>query len=246
MNRLSVIIPVYGQHELAVLHAWACQMNRLCPYEIIVVNDGGDPGLRDMLADSVYYWTSNLLYARIEQDIPWNQPGARNLGIWLSTGDVLAIEDNDHVPTPILYEEAMALMDDPAILTVRPHRHCIMLADVKEALANDDLRRFPLIKAGSATRIVRREVIAALKGYNEDFCGAHGGDDCDVVRRMRPLGGCAVPKTGTYLRVGDGDTQTLDRKKGCGGNQRILHQIRGKPQSEGGILRFTYKVEALA
>ena len=66
------------------------------PDEIVVVNDGGPPELREMLI--ALPRNVPIVYARIEEDILWNYNGAVNLGIWLSRGDVIALEDTDHIP----------------------------------------------------------------------------------------------------------------------------------------------------
>jgi len=106
-TELSVIITAYDQHDLTIVHVGECMKSTRIPDEIIVVNDGGTPDLREKL--KVLPRNTKIIYARINEDVPWNYTGARNLGIWLSRGDYISIEDTDHIPHRKFYESALEI-----------------------------------------------------------------------------------------------------------------------------------------
>jgi len=240
--RLSAIITAYGQHDLVVAHALACQRSSRVPDEIIVVNDGGDPGLlADLLKQE---WTTRVVYARITEDIPWNQAGARNLGIWLSAGDVLAIEDADHIPTRQLYEEALRYLErTPTTASVKPRRIPIRLADLPKLSA---LKGGKLEHTGSATVIVRRDAICAAKGYDEDYAGHYGCDDTDSRERIARVGRCHATFSPGYFHVTDGSTIGLVKGKPKDlTNYRLRQKKRREKRGVGPLLRFGYRVTTL-
>jgi len=80
----STIITSYKTHDVTAAHVREIMRFPVKPDEIIVVDDAGDPGLRDLLFNLKR--TVPVTYAKILQDISWNYTGARNLGIWLSRG----------------------------------------------------------------------------------------------------------------------------------------------------------------
>ena len=108
--KISTIITAYNVHEVTIAHVKACMEGTVMPYEVIVVNDGGDPNLLEMLKKVEK--KCPITYALIEEDIPWNYTGARNLGVWLSRGEYLAIEDNDTIPSVDFYKKALELIKE--------------------------------------------------------------------------------------------------------------------------------------
>ena len=103
--KLSVIIPAYNRSEMTRRHVEECLKSTRVPDEIIVVNDGGDKALREMLP-------KGIMYAYITPDILWNYNGAVNLGFWIASGDIVAIEDTDHIPLRNTYEVAKKFFPD--------------------------------------------------------------------------------------------------------------------------------------
>src|SRR3990167_1324287 len=110
MARISVVIPAYNRHELTARHVAECLKSTRKPDEIIVVNDGGPENLRDLLLP--LHGDTPIIYARVTEDILWNYNGAVNLGFWIATGDLVAIEDTDHIPLRDTYEKAEKFFED--------------------------------------------------------------------------------------------------------------------------------------
>ena len=107
---VSSLITAYDQNPLTIAHIKGCMNSSLIPSEIIVVNDGGDDSLKEMIK-GIPNKKCPIVYARITEDIRWNQNGARNLAVWLSRGDLLAFEDNDHIPQKNFYKDAVTLIE---------------------------------------------------------------------------------------------------------------------------------------
>ena len=160
MERLSVIITAYNQHELTVQHVKECFASTWRPDEVIVVNDGGHPRLLEML--EAIEDREGLIYARINDDIEWNYTGARNLGVWISTGDRLALEDNDNIPYRDFYELAMAI-DAPRIVSQKRPKIDLhqVLTKPFEQWHNDGWRPYH-----RDTSLMKREVFWNTKGYD--------------------------------------------------------------------------------
>ena len=242
--KLSVIIPAYNQDELIKYHVEFCMKSTLVPDEIIVVNDGGADTLKDILKGIEK--KTNLIYAKIDQNIEWNQPGARNLGVWLSRGDYLAMEDADHFPPDTYYEDAFKLDRD------------IVIAHNRRFINFDDLRQgnFENWKRQGTHRFVsvmKREVYLKLKGFDERFCGLYGWDVPDWIRRCN-RNGITVGMSNFYWTVRDGFVKDLHRRTDANGkfypradNYKVLQSndmILAKQHPEG-ILKFTYSYEYL-
>ena len=106
MNKISTLISAYNKHDITTSHVRECMNGTLIPDEIIVVNDGGTPDLKDKLM--ALDKKTKIIYAEIlPPKIPWNYTGARNLGMWLSTGDYISLEDNDHIPDRNYYQDCV-------------------------------------------------------------------------------------------------------------------------------------------
>lgn len=100
---------------------------------------------------------------RVKDNIRWNQHGARNLGAKVAGGDDmwLYMSDMDIIITPeMLYK----LMTKP--LSGKYHY------TFDRAFAPDFKKR----KWHCNTFLVKRSVYWHVGGYDEDYCGAYGGD----------------------------------------------------------------------
>lgn len=251
MSKLSVIITAYDQHRLTVAHVKNCMLSTYIPKEVIVVNDGGDPTLKEMLKE-IPLRSCTIIYAYITQDIPWNQQGARNLGFWLSSGDYIANEDNDHIPGRSFYQGAVDYLDSKEydIVTVKK-RHVVNQEDI----FNEEMSDWKTLKCrGRASIIstVRREVISYIKGFDEQFSGHYGWEIPDWVYRTNLCGfktindGIYYTPAGVYSRekdrVWDGKRYRMDAVNyhHCRRNSR-----NGWSQSPIGILNFKFEVEKI-
>ena len=235
--KLSVIIAAYRRHEMTVRHVEECLKSTRVPDEIVVVNDGGDPCLRDMLPRS-----GNIIYARIEQDILWNVNGAWNLGVWLSTGDILAIEDTDHIPDRNLYKEGMEAFDG-TIDRLPVRRKIIQIEELSKPMEEWIPRKE--IGPNQMTSMMTRELYLKLKGQDERFGGNYGYLAMDWHNRYANMRETRNGKGKYYWAVfGDEGEPGMNRSMSPI-NRRIYREnsLRQTCQHPNGILNFTYVYE---
>jgi glycosyltransferase involved in cell wall biosynthesis len=93
--RISVITPTWQRHELLVDRCIPSVAAQTVPVEHVVVSDGPDPVLRELLAD--------VVYAEVDQhyDDPVNVGArARNRGLEVASGDLIAYLDDDNAFRP--------------------------------------------------------------------------------------------------------------------------------------------------
>jgi len=241
MLRLSVVIPAYNRFEITVAHAREAMNSTRVPDEVIVVNDGGDPKLKEMLQKLDI--KTKLIYARINEDIHWNYMGACNLGFWLSTGDLISVEDNDNIPTNTIYEEQIKFLEvNPNVGRLNGGKRW----DISETqLVNPSSEWVMESKRGPnmGTCMMRRELYYKMKGYDERFSGNYGWMYYDI--RVKVLRICDFGRCGNYWYVKDGQ-DNIDHKVSSK-NYSVFRRNRklGLEQSEEGLLNFSYQVETL-
>jgi glycosyltransferase involved in cell wall biosynthesis len=167
---LSYVVPFYfDQPDISPLAELLLSYSKYPAFVLdrvqFVCIDDGSP-VRVALPDEI---DLNLLLLRIEEDRPWNQPGARNLGVVYARSDKVLLTDLDHEVPPETLAHALAMRS--------PGRRIYKLA----RLASDRRRRKP----HANTFILSRARFLQLYGYDEDFCGAYGADDLWFLRWQR-------------------------------------------------------------
>ncbi len=260
---LSVIITAFNTPEITAIHIREAMRSTLVPDEIIVVNDHGDVVLKDMLKKLDI--NTRLVYAYVQDDIPWNYTGARNLGVWLSRGDILISEDSDNIPARTLYEDMLKrLNSEPYVDMVKAGRRPI--ATMEDAL-NKPFEEWVSIKDRAAhddSYMIRREKYLLVRGYDERMAGRYAWACTEWTRRIGRAG-IVVDRIETpYWTVHGGDTRVCECEKSikeraatilcndCGLAFKRLsfknYQIARKNtyiQPPGGIINFTYEFEVL-
>jgi len=229
--KLSVVIPAYCDKLRIVKHVDACAAVSRLPDEVIVADDCGPEGTAEALRGRA--WPFRLLYARILKDIPWNQPGARNLGLLLATGDAISFEDVDHLPARRFYAEAEKRLHESTetalIRAMRTH-------------AADTSKRLP---PSPGSWIVRRDAMLDVGGYDEDFSGHYGCDDDDARARLTrrfPRGAGLLQEPG-HLVIREAGTRGL--KRDAAQNHDLLKRKARRSVSTGAMLRFPFSVSIL-
>ena len=239
--KLSVIIPAYRRHPLTVRCVEETLKSSRIPDEIIVVNDGGDPCLKDMLPRH-----PNLIYAQIEEDILWNYNGAVNLGCWLSTGDVIGIQDTDHIPGRKAFEDGLRVLEErPEIGRISYNRTIVDIKDINKPMEEWVVTGH--LGTNQMVSLLRRDVYTALKGQDERFAGHYGYMSYDFPYRRDKLLKALTQKIGFYWAV-FGDEGEPGLKRGLSvENKRLYHEnaSTGKLHPIGGILNFHYTFERL-
>lgn len=237
---LSVIIAAYRRHDMTVRHVLEAMKSTRVPDEIVVVNDGGDPSLRDMLFNLDR--NTKIVYARIEQDIVWNVNGAWNLGVWLSRGDILAIEDTDHIPDRGMYEDAMRQFDR-GVDRVAVWRKVVPTSELVKPMEEWVIRK--TWGPNQMTSLMTRDLYLKLKGQDERFAGNYGYMAADWKDRYNNIYHATNGKSKYYWAV-IGDEGEPGMKRGMSPVNRQFYKENseaGHPQHPKGILNFNYTYE---
>jgi len=242
---LSVLITAYNQDEMTIAHLREAMNSEICPDEIVVVNDGG-LDFKDKIEKLPR--KCPIIYARISQDILWNQNGARNLALYLSRGDIIATEDNDHIPSRTFYKQGLELLKEYDKVVCRTRR-VISRNDL-----NKPLEEWKVLKTRGSAKVIalwKRNTLLDVKGFDEGFCGKYGWDVPDLDCRTM-MSGLKTIHSGEYFVVGDWLSNENTREKYEGswatkmspGNYHRYrkHDRERANQSDMGILNFNYEV----
>lgn len=239
--KLSVIIPAYSRHALTTRHVEECMKSSVLPDEIIVVNDGGAPDLREM----IFNLKRNvpITYAWVEEDIVWNYNGAVNLGFWLSKGDILAIEDTDHIPGRDAYKNGLKAFENLEIDRVGFARKIVDINKMHGAM--EEWVSTGSMGCNQMVAMLRRDIYLKLKGQDERLCGRYGYMAYDFpYRRDRILGTKSIKENMYWAVFGDQGEPNL--RRGLSPINRAIYRENanaGKLHSIHGILNFHFNFE---
>lgn len=236
--KLSVVIPAYNRSELTARHVEECLKSTRVPDEIIVVNDGGDKALKGMLP-------KGITYAYITEDILWNYCGAVNLGFWIASGDIVAIEDTDHIPLRDVYERAEKYFEaNPTIERFACSRNVVEQTELSKSMEEWNVSRN--WGPNDMVSIVRRSMYIRMKGQDERFARNYGYMCYCYKARMRMLNVQSHKEHGYWAIVGDGGEPNMKRGLSVA-NRRIYHDNANRPEKDGqfknGILNFNFTIE---
>jgi len=239
MERISVLISAWNRHSLTAVHVRECMNGTRIPDEIIVVNDGGTPDLKDKLM--ALEKKTKIIYAEIlPPKILWNYTGARNLGMWLSSGDYISVEDNDHIPDRNYYQDCVnTFAEHPEYKRLKSNKRFVVS---EEDVLTKPFEEWKVIGKRPCHQDVafnRREVFLQLKGYDERFAGEYGWCSTDLNRRISRAG-IVCGQAGYQYVVFSEKTRGLSSR-----NWRLSRTQQGT-QSPEGILRFQYIYEQLS
>lgn len=241
---LSVILTCYNQDDITLVHVREAMRSHKWPDEIIVINDGGDPGLLPKLEKLEF--NCRAIYARVDQDIPWNYNGACNLGAFLASGELLAFEDNDNIPTPHFYTEVLEyLKQHPEIGRISARQRYVVSREDMLIKPRADWKVIKRIGPNQGTAVIRREVYAQIKGMDERFSGEYGWLYYDFRRRLLNQAKIRFGSVGAYFYTSDGQSN-LSRSMSQRNQSLLKRNTREQVlQSPIGILNFTYTMKVL-
>lgn len=131
--------------------------------QFIIVDDGSP------VEYAVPKFNLNLTWLKITEDIPWNNPGARNLGVTYAKSDKLLLTDLDHE----FPEATLAHM----IARKNPDRDFFKIYRTDKN--GERMKGHPNSFFMSRGRFMR------FFGYDEEFCGGHGADDYRFVKLQK-------------------------------------------------------------
>jgi hypothetical protein len=162
--RLSLVINCYFDNESDALNdllgLYASYSSVLLDrLQFVIVDDGSpmkaEPDMREVGVNSL-----NMTMVRIKENIPWNQGGARNLGVVYALSEKILMTDVDHQFTESALE-ALLRQDVPRKVIYKMARY----------------RKGRLIRYHPNTFLLRRSRFLELYGYDEEFSGNYGCDD---------------------------------------------------------------------
>lgn len=137
----------------------------------------------------------NITWLKVRQDIPWNQAGARNLGVTYAKSDKILITDVDHS-----FPEATL-------------RHL-----VERGNCGRRIYKFWRVTKESPGKLKRghpnifflsRARYLELYGYDEEFAGGYGAEDFRFMKWQRVHGSMSPHLPRKYFKV---DREKIDRK----------------------------------
>jgi glycosyltransferase involved in cell wall biosynthesis/peptidoglycan/xylan/chitin deacetylase (PgdA/CDA1 family) len=192
-HRYSIVVPTFQRRDVVAASVTTLAAQDGPAFEVIVVVDGSTDGTADTLRA-----LDMPFPLRVVEQPNSGASRARNYGARLAAGDVLLFLDDDMRAAPDLlraHEDAYAKGADAVIghVPVHPDTPRTFLSRGLEGWADGRARRL----AGSGGELtvsdlltgqlsVRREVFAALGGFDEDFTrgGSFGGEDTDFGQRL--------------------------------------------------------------
>ena len=231
---LSIVVNAYQaqpalDRQLALWRGYPDALRQVV--EFVVVDDGSAPALQITADAPSAARPLNITLARIQQDIAWNMPGARNLGALLARGPWLLFHDVDHF---------------------LPVQSLQLLLQHRAALGAATLYRFARIEDGVAINshinsfLCSRSAFWRAGGYDEDFAGHYGHEDACLLSAWQSRVGGLLLLNNVWLEVNPRlGTTGLDRDTTR--NSALLRQkaAAGHPVARS-RLRFDWALQASA
>jgi predicted glycosyltransferase involved in capsule biosynthesis len=138
-------------------------------FEVILVDDHSPHALASFVQGRL-----NMRILRVDDDIPWNQPGARNLGVVYSRSDKIVMHDVGQCLPQQTLEKIVEIAN--------PSNRIYKFAGVSERDSSVKLKSHPNTLFMSRSRFLR------YYGYDEEFAGHYGREDTCFTRLQRRFG----------------------------------------------------------
>ena len=170
--QLTIVMTYFNNPEMMKIHlaTWHTYPTKLrAMIQFIVVDDHSDPPLE--IDEAVL----NLTVLRVDDDITWNLPGARNLGADYCETDWFMMVDTDMLLTAEMARRLLDLpKDDPKKIYNMKHQDAGMLQG----------------SGFSANMVlISKELFWKCWGYDEDFSGSYGGQEGHLRSKLLREGG---------------------------------------------------------
>ncbi len=182
----------------------------------------------DNKADLAINFPINLTLMKITDDIPWKQPGAKNLGFKFAKTDWVFTSDIDHVLQPEMCRKLIELKKERKTVY-----YFSRLTDKGES-RNPHPNSF----------LIHKDDFWELGGYDEDFCGHYGYDDI-LLRTM--IQSCyKIEHLNSINLINYPSLYSSDLERSRRKNKRLLKRKKkqlqkGKYQNKK-ILRFNWEL----
>jgi len=185
-TELTLVIPCYFDQNSAgslfsLLRTYQSYADDVLARVCFVVVDDGSP-----LRWTLPHYDLNLVWLRINENIPWNNGGARNLGATVAHSDKILLSDMDYV----FPQETLRAILRKKNLGKRMYKFWCVDYELGCGRPMRPLRRFAaMLKGQSITRngrpmgkndntfLLSRGRFLELFGYDEEFSGEYGSED---------------------------------------------------------------------
>ncbi len=185
--RVSVVIPVYNAEETLGRCLASMAQEGLEGVEVIVVDDGSTDASPEI--------AKRFAEVRFVQQANAGPSVARNRGLGLARGALVAFTDSDCIAAPDWLEKLAAHLDDPAVLAVGGSQHCPddateFMQDVHGVLSmmgflGGYTKSAETVQTTghnpSCNSLYRREQLRELGGFR---AGMFPGEDVDLDHRL--------------------------------------------------------------
>lgn len=149
--KLTILYTYYGQRE----RLKGIQDEKHKDTRVIIVDDGHPDAIGTLVGVDVY---------RIEEDKPWNQPTAKNLGFSNAKGWIVCA-DIDHLVTKENAEQ---------IIKMKKKKGTVYF------LGREDTDSWNLF-------LIHKDDFDKVGGYDEDFSGHYGYDDIHILWKFNQM-----------------------------------------------------------
>jgi hypothetical protein len=203
---LTLVYPFYNNRICLErqLEFWTRLPRELAERIEILMVDDGSPQPAVVPAN----FPNNLTCLRAKEDIPWNQPGARNLGLKLAEGEWAIASDIDHLLNAEGLKKILSLDKNSGTVYFFSRRR------------EDGSARSP----HPNSFLISRKMFWDVGGYDEDFCGHYGYDDSFLRLRLERSCRILLLPEPTLVELDCGATPGLSRSRRR--NRRLLKKKR--------------------
>jgi hypothetical protein len=187
---LSIVMPFYRNSTMLECQLevwrdeWPAELKRQC--EAIIVDDGS-PEPADAVVACEAPVRMPISVFRVQEDRPWHQHGARNLGAHVAQAPWLLMTDMDHVIPADTLEEALRLTTRGNDVYTFARRD----APVGKWRSSEwrgmalTLNEHGELKPHVNSFLLPRKLYWRAGGYDEDYCGVYGTDKLFRTRLFR-------------------------------------------------------------
>lgn len=190
---ISVVVPTYGRRELTEVTLRSLGAQAGAPeFEVIVVDDGADPGLSAWAAGLGLPIDVRVLHHERNR----GRAAARNTGVAAARGDAVVFLDSDMRVVPGFLAAHAALQDGPDAVVLG---HIVTAREIPRSawVAYSDSRGVHKVPAGApiparyfmtGNSSVAAPLLARAGGFDEEF-DEYGGEDTEMGYRLERFGG---------------------------------------------------------
>lgn len=176
MPRVSIVVPTYNRADMLVECLESIFIQTFTDFEVIVVDDGSTDNTEDIIRP----YLNRIRYIKQENR---GNAGARNSGIELANGEIVAFNDSDDLWLPDKLERQVKYLDEhPDIDMVCGNGIFFGNRKLEGKKVISDKRAIPLEREGvtlrsifmkstlrTPTMVARRKVIETVGGFDPEF-----------------------------------------------------------------------------